>query len=201
MPECDAIALVTPNLQTGYSVALTYSTAVPRALVSTQLNTLLKETGWRAYNINITDRGLSPSAKDAMTSLGFTTPQVVDLRNGYLQVLPFIKALKALKSIRLVYIVPPGFRFSGPVQYADRHVKITMAQSGNTFSYGITIKNPNFGTLNLPGVNQPTLSTTKHSNGPGWNCIAYVILLALGVGVLTFFVTGLQVKNNRSSKQ
>lgn len=97
---------------------------------------------------------LSGASSPKMTCTTFTTLALIRPGAGHFDIEPFIVALKAYRHIRLSFIVPAGYTFSGLRTYKDRYVSISVdpqsSDAGATYTYDVHVIDPSFKSLNLP---------------------------------------------------
>ena len=169
-------------------VSITYPTVVQRSQAQAHLSLLLKETGWNASDIKISDASVMTSGANPMTSAEFITTNAIKLETKYLPVEPIIKSLTDLKRVEIFYLMPAGFQFRGLQDYENRYVRITLGRSENTYHYIIDVKRSDFDKLNLPVPGSEAQSSANSRNyHPA--VLALLIALALATAILVYALT------------
>jgi len=196
----DVLVWIDAREQGRHWVSLTYAKVIEKSQVEDYFNRLLSETGWTATNVDISDQSLSASGENPMTSIVFVAPQAVRLDSGTLPIEPIVKALRDLKGMKIVYIVPPDFRFRGLSDFENKYVKISLKRGTNTYEYTVTIKDADFDTLGLPttGVRR-TPSETKRDR-PGAVALLLVAMLAVLAAALTYLVMSRAAKTKAGNR-
>ncbi len=172
-------------------VSFTYPKVVSQNQAMAHLSRVTSETGWQTLDLRITNNSLLKSGSNPMTSVEFTTPQVVRLDLGGFPIEPLIKAFKDLKHIEIVYVTPPNFTFQGLKNFENKYVKITLQRGTNTYRYQITIKDSDFETLGLPFLQPEAPSTPKTEVATEHKsralAVVLIIIIALIAGALTYY--------------
>lgn len=175
-------------------VSITYPGVLSRDEAKADLDRLIAETGWKVSNVQISSIPEAPNEHNAVTSIDFTTPAVVNLASGGLLVEPFVKTFRRLVRIDLVYIVPSDFSFVGLKHFENKFVKIVLQRGTNTYRYSILIKNQAFGDLNLPFLQPEKPDEAAREVEPErrtakiWTCIL-ILGLAFTAGGITYIAT------------
>jgi hypothetical protein len=192
-PVKGQLLMVTLDALGTTSAALTYHGEMPLAEAQEDLNEIARLTGWKMY-----DAELSTSKVDnsMMTSVAFAATNAIPPQTGGLPVEPLIIALKRLKSLELVFVMQPDFKFHGLRDYDDRYVRIRLRNSGQTYSYNVDIKRDDFTKLGLPVIVEPEAAvpqTPKQSNRMIWP-----ILISLSIGTSVWLIAHFSRKRKTS---
>ena len=174
-------------------VGLTYSGMVPHAQALRDVRALQAATGWNVSGIQVTDLPAPiQKATGKMTGIDFVAPGVVAPQSHTLPVEPFVSSLRAYHHVTLTYLVGSGFAFQGLRDYADNHIKISLAQRGATYTYQIYYHDGRFGRLNLPRYQLPMADARSAQTGgkrrvDPW-LLGLVALAAVGAGCIVYAV-------------
>jgi hypothetical protein len=169
-------------------VAITYPKVISRTAAETSIATLLRETGWAARNIDISDGSVETSGENPMTAIQFVTTATVQPANGYLPIEPIIRAFRTEKRVDIQYMPPPGFLFRGIKDFSNQYVQIKLISGNNAYRYSVQIKDPSFTTLNLPKPGAPA-SATKLDPRSQWTIRFLIIVLASIAAVIAFMIS------------
>lgn len=182
----DALIWIDARKPSANWVSMTYPSVIKKKQAEDDLARLLKETGWSATNIKITNASVMNKGENPMTSIEFMTPEAVNINSGYFPIEPIIKALRNLKNIEILYLVPSGFQSQSVGNYENKYVKITLSHGTDSYRYAIQIKNSDFDSLRLPVQKQ-----AADQDGSRYHpiIIALVILLALMAAFLAYTLT------------
>lgn len=137
-------------------VTFTYSRAISQSQAIRDFAAYSKITQRTLNDVEVSTEAtpLNGGPSIPMTCVTFTTPQLTQVQSGHFDVEPFVRALHAYKHLRLSFIAPGGFRFSGLRSFHNRFVDIDMtmmaAGSSSTYTYDVGIKDGSFALLNLP---------------------------------------------------
>jgi len=188
----DVLVWIDATRQAGTWVSVTYPKVVQRAQAEDHLRRLLAETGWTASNVRISEGSVTVQGENPMTSAEFMVPQQsLALESGVLPVEPFIEALRDLKNIELLYIVPQGFAFQGLADFENKYVKITLKRGSNSYRYAIIVKRSDFRELGLPrpGIQAQPPADAEEKGGMNAALVGLVVALALATGALAYLIT------------
>ncbi len=172
-------------------VAITYAGAVSEQRARGDLRALLAATKWSASDVVVDSQPLAPG-EPRMTSVSFVASTLVPYPGGILPAAPFIEAYKTYRSLVLLFQLQRPYRFGGPTSYQDRYLSVRLQQSPNNYRYDISITDPKFGSLNLPGV--PEEKAQENTGGtrkrpPLALALALTIGIAVSVGIAVYLLT------------
>lgn len=200
-PRLPDVLVVVDATRPGQSVSFTYPRIVRREIAQGDLAKLLKETGWSAINIKITDEGGSQAGVSPSTTVEFLVQQAVN-PSGFLPIEPMVKAFRSLQYIQVLYWLPANYRFTGPGDFQNRYVSIKLNARESVLTYDIRVLDSGFSSLGIPTVQNT--SAVPHPQprpaGPGWGVVLAVIVLALVIGVLVYIITDNLVKRGRQGR-
>lgn len=156
-PDVQIMALPHPTGQ--WSVTAVYPAPVTREKAEAHLRRLLAVTGWKGNSVAFENR--SPESGEAqgggaldggaLSSMTFLTgAPLVDAQKGTLAVEPFARAYRDLSRIHVTYLLPGGFTFRGLRRYSDPNIEVAFSGGRNSYTYRLTIKNPETETFGLP---------------------------------------------------
>jgi hypothetical protein len=168
-------------------VAITYPKVIPRPAAEMSIATLLRETGWAARNIDISDGSVETSGDNPMTAIQFVTTATVQPANGYLPIEPIIRAFRNQKLVEIQYMPPPGFLFRGLKDFTNRYVQIKLISGNNAYRYSVQIKDPSFTSLDLPKPGTP--AAAKPDQHVQWTVRFLIVVLALTAAVIAFMIS------------
>lgn len=191
MPDA-LVWISSPNTAATY-ISVTFPKAISDTQAQMLLANILKETGWTANNINITTDKPSESNGNPMTSIEFMPIQSAIYPDGTLPVEPLVKALKEMKSIQILVMTPPGFKYAGVNNFENRYIKLTLTTGQNTYNFNINVKDSNFQDPGFPKTNVTT-PTEPTKSGVGWGIITLIIIIALLVAAMVFYKMNKQIK-------
>lgn len=169
-------------------VSLTYSKAISKTQVEADLQKILKETGWVAANVTISDGETANVGEPPMTTVEFSTVSSVVNENGVLAIEPIVIALRGYKRFEILYIVPPHASFLTPDRFENKYVKIALERGKNSYRYTVDIKNPGFDVLKLPSSMPKQVEQQTAVRKRLYLLLPLAIILALLVGVTTFLI-------------
>ena len=199
-PAPDVIVWVDARNQGGHWVSVTYAKVIARSEAEHQLWQLLSETGWSAANVDISDETLSAPPENPMTSVTFMTPEAIKLESGVLPVEPIVKPLRRLRTMKIIYVVPPSFTFHGLEDYENKYVKISLKRGTNTYEYTVIVKDAKFETLGLPPTGIAQRPTQSGWRRPGALALSFVAALAVFAAALTYLVTRRAARPNTGDR-
>jgi hypothetical protein len=191
----DVLVWVDARSVSGHSISMTYPKVVSRAKAEAHLHSLLDATGWVQTNVKITDASLEKSGANPMTSAEFVTSQAVRIESGVFPIEPIITALRDLKKVEVLFMVPSAFRFKGLRDYEDRYVTVRLRRSVDAYTYSVRIKDSSFQTLGLP-----TSSEQGQASAPGFGkltAVLTVVLLAVLAAAAAYLITCRLTGNRR----
>lgn len=170
------------------SVAIVYPKLIPKNVAEASVSTMLRETGWNASNLSISDGGTANSGELPMTSIEFRTSSTLDMESGYLPIEPIIKAFRNVKQMEIQYILPQTFYFRGVGDFQNRYVQIKLISGNNAYRYAVHIKDPSFTTLGLP---KPQVQSTapKTVDRTQLTIKILIVALALMAAAIAFMVS------------
>ncbi len=184
----DVLVLIDARNPQANWVAITYGKVLPRPAAETAIATLLRETGWTARNIDISDSSVFQSGEAPMTAIQFMTTATTQPQTGYLPIEPIIKAFRTEKVIEIQYILPQSFYFHGVGDFSNKYVQIKLISGNNAYRYSVTVKDPSFTSLNLPGPQVPQ-AASKPEQQSQWTIRLLIVLLALMAAVIAFMIS------------
>ena len=173
------------------AVSITYPKVVPKAQAEADLANLLRETGWGAASVNITEGSVMKTGEFPMTSVEFMTPSVVQ-NDGILPVEPMARAFRNVKNIEVQYLTPATFYFRGWGNFENKYVKITLNRGNNSYRYSIRIKDAGFKSLGLPKLaTQGNAGNDAVGRRSGVTLITtiLIVMLALMAATLAYIFT------------
>lgn len=168
--------------------SMTYPKVVPRAQAQKHLDELLKNTGWVAASVNISDSSVMESGENPMTSIELVVNGNVDLKSGVLPLVPIVKTLKDLRNFEILYLTPQTFVFRGYEDYENKYVKITLRHGNNSYVYSVKVKDSSFTTLNPPLPESKSAPKVGRS-GMSRMVTALIVVLAFLAAALAFMLT------------
>ncbi len=185
----DILLLVVQRPTGGDQLNLTYGTTVSHAQVTKDIIALARETGWALGTPTITD-AQPPSSRypvNAMTSVVVTTPQAVQPQTHSFPIDALASAFRSYRRIGIIFFTAPGFVFQGPREYADKNIKVTIAETSSTsYTCQIEILDPNFSSLNLP-LSQPAPGAARRPVSPT-AALLLVLAAAAGTGLIVYLL-------------
>ena len=192
----DVLILVLSGTGPWDQISINYSSEIPVADVRKDILALANENRWVIKNEHATTASASTPGAKPTTSLTFQTPRIVNADSGLLPIEPFITVLKRFKSMEIVFLVSPQFKFHGLKNFDDEYVNIRLKQSGGSYRYRVEIKDNEFERLGLP------LKEVKQDNRhrapiTGGVRIALSIALALLGAVLVYFIAAFIYKGRK----
>ncbi|HEY3330132.1 MAG TPA: hypothetical protein VGK19_08950 [Capsulimonadaceae bacterium] len=137
-------------------VTFTYPKEMSEKIAMRDFLAYSKVTSRTLHEVQVsTDRTpLASGQSQRMTCVTFTTPGLVRTGATHFELEPFILSLKEYKHIRLSFIAPPGFSFSGLRTYKDKNVAIRLdpvaSGGGTTYTYDVRVLDATFTSLRLP---------------------------------------------------
>lgn len=184
----DVLILIVASNPQITSVSIIYPKLIPKNVAEANLSTMLRETGWNASNLNISDGSAANSGELPMTSIDFRTSFTLDMESGYLPIEPIIKAFRNVKQMEIQYILPQTFYFHGVGDFQNRYVQIKLISGNNAYRYAVHIKDPSFTTLGLP---KPQVQSTapKAVDRTQLTIKILIVALALMAAAIVFMVS------------
>jgi hypothetical protein len=137
-------------------VTFTYATGLTDEQAMKDFLAYSKITARTLHDVQISTgrTALSGAASPVMTCVTFTTPDVIRSNVPYFDLEPFIQTMKGYHHLRLIFVTPAGFQFTGLRNYEDRNVRISLdqlsAKGGTTYTYNVNVLNSRFQALHLP---------------------------------------------------
>jgi len=125
--------------------------------------------GWQIADVKIKDDRFV-SVMDEMkgntqgqmqTYVDFSAAGVINPRERWIALEPFIVALKDYSPLRLAVAVEGEARVDGPGDYADNKVQIEYNRQQNTTAYDITVKDPNLASTGVPAHPTPSRAQAR----------------------------------------
>jgi hypothetical protein len=174
----------------GQFVSITYPSVIKKAQAEEHLRRLTAATGWTVENVRITDDSVEASGENPMTSVEFATPQAVKIDSPALPVEPIVTALKDVKSMEILFMLPPSFRFRVLGDYENKYIRIVRRQGISTYTYDITVKDSSFESLDLPVPKQDSEAAGNTRGKLGILIVALAIVLAAMTAILAYSITG-----------
>lgn len=193
----DALVWISATDPSVTYISITFPRIIQKARADSYLASILKYTGWSASGIKITSDSASGNGGNPMTAIEFASPQLAAAQDGTLPIEPFIKALRDLKSIQMLVMTYPGFRYAGVGSFENRYVKISLAAGQNSLNFSIDVKDPRFTDLGLPKPNQEGVAATPTRPAPGIAIL--IVVLAIAVSIAVYFGTKNYMNRNRRS--
>lgn len=139
------------SIMGGYDeIQINYTSVVPDAQVRQDLAALTSKTGWTVQRVHTTTLSSKTPGAKPTTQTTFLAPSIINRTQGLLPIALYIDTLKRFKVIEVDYILAQGMRFGGLQDYENNDVKIQFKQAGNSYTYRITVKNPNFVKVSIP---------------------------------------------------
>ena len=179
-------------------VSVTFPKVIPQTQAEVLLAGILKETGWTANNINITSDKPSDNDGNPMTSIEFMFSQSAIYSDGSLPIEPLVKALKEMKSMQILVMTYPGFKYTGTGGFENRYVKLSLVTGQNSYNFNIDIKDSNFQDPGFPKVKTGIQNEQVNQPAVGWGIITLIFILAISAAtVVFFFMKRLQIKKQQ----
>lgn len=168
-------------------VGIIYPKLVSRTEAETAVAALLRETGWVAQNINVSDGSATNPGEKPMTAVDFNTTAGLELASGYLPIEPIIKAFRNTNLMEIQYVLPQQFFFRGLGDYKNKYVQIKLVAGSNAYRYSIRVTDASFTNLNLPGPSTSSAQTPASPNS-GYTVKVLIVLLAIITAVIVFMI-------------
>ena len=181
------------------AVSITYPKVVTRTQAEAALSNLLRETGWSAASVNITDGSIMKSGEFPMTAVEFNTPSAIQA-DGVITIEPIVRAFRNTTNIQVQYLTSPTVYVSSLGSFENKYVKITLNRGINAYRYSIRIKDSGFEDLGLPKpAAERNASTRAVGQGSRVTIIATVliIMLALMAATLAYIFTARFTRNRK----
>jgi hypothetical protein len=179
--------LVLISLRGDGMASVAYSKKVSKSDATSDLQRLVKETGWQIQGVNITtDTGMISGDSRPTTAIDFSRSSMSD--DLMLPIEPIIAAYKNLSNIQIVYLLPQYAGVNGSPNFENNDVSIQMSGNAGSCQYQVLIKNHSFEKLVLPRyapLKQPATSKKQSSRGLD---ILLVVTLALTTAVCVYSV-------------
>lgn len=178
----DALVIVTSDPQGDDYVSIAYTTEISKEQLKADLAEIQKASGWKIEKVK-SAVGSPGAGLPLTTSTEFHTLGVVDYKQGYLYVEPFVIALKRLREIDIQFLIPGEFSFKGLQDFSNDTVNVKFSRDGIQYIYSIELAKNDFQTLNLP---------KPHSN----RALLWVgiIILALVAAAAAYWVSARYMK-------
>lgn len=169
-------------------VSVTFPKVVAQTQAEQILANILKETGWTGYNISINTDKPSDSGGNPMTSIEFALNQSAVYPDGSLPIEPLVKALKNIKSIQILVMTYPGFKYAGVKSFENKYIKLILAERQDSYDFNINVKNSSFQDPGFPKNQQNTESDQASKPNIRWGSITIIIVLAISIAAAVFFL-------------
>ena len=172
------------------AVSITYPKVVTRTQAESDLSNLLKETGWSAASVNITEGSIMKTGEFPMTAVEFLTPSAIQT-DGVIPIEPIVRAFRNMHYIEVQYLTSPTMYMSTLGSFENKYVKITLNRGNNAYRYSIRIKDSSFQDLGLPKLVPETAgsSTVGQRSGIRLMITILIIMLALMAATLAYIFT------------
>ena len=182
----DVQLLIAPLDASGTAgIALTYPGVVTTREAQADLESIVRQTRWAIQDRQLTINRETTPDRPAMSSIEFTAANAVPGQSGALPVEALITALKAHKSMSLIFAMRPEFQFAGLRDFENDFVRIQFRESGKTYTYYVEVKNSDFEKLNLPIIVQQGEVPQRTAAGPAF---LIPLIISAGVGAAVWFI-------------
>lgn len=181
----DALVWIDARNPAASWVSITYPKVVPKATAEMHLGVLLRETGWIASDLAITEGSIMKSGENAMTSVEFSIPAAFDPASGYLPIEPLVRAFQGASEVQIQYVVPQTFQFRGLGDFENKYVRIKLYSGNNAYRYSVRFKVRQFHALDLPPPSAPKTVSLGRMD-PAVKML--ILALALVTATLAFVV-------------
>ncbi len=174
----EVIVLILSGMGDSDQVSISYSRVIPTSEADKDIEAIKRVSFWTIRNPKVSTKTTGTPGGKPTTSAQFVTLPIANVREGTIPLEPFITALKRFKTMQVIYLIPGKFVFRGLKDFENDYVKIDLRQSGGSYTYKVTVKNPGFDRLGLPlKMERPVVA---RKTGPP---IAAKVLLVFGVAL------------------
>lgn len=180
-----AIVLILPGFAGDYQVSMAYTGEVAEKDVRTDLSVLARDTHWKIRNVKITTLSSAIPHAKRTTTASFVVGGLASPREGWLQVEPFVNALKRYKWIEIAYLQAPEMRYRGIKDFENEFVKIMLSVKGRLYRFTVEVKDSGFDRLDLPLVAEEEKTGGGLAQGPR---IAIILAVALLGGIIVYLI-------------
>ena len=179
------------------AVSITYPKVITRTRAEADLSNLLRETGWSAASVNITEGSVMKTGEFPMTAVEFLTPSAIQ-NDGVIPIEAIVKAFRNKAYIEVQYLMSPTTYVSALGSFENKYVKIRLNRGNNAYRYSIRIKDSGFQDLGLPKAPPEAKagsSTAEQRTDIRLITTVLIIVLALMAAMLAYIFTSRVIRH------
>jgi hypothetical protein len=145
-------------------VGITFNQKVPTAQARKDVAEIARRTGWNLDPVRVTHEAATPGGP-VMTSVEFAAP-AVDPRTHSLPVEPFVLALRRFRRVSVMFVLPEGFPYWGPLSHQAPGIAMRGERVKGTYTFHFTIIDPKIQAFKLPLRNPNAPPSPKDTSVP-----------------------------------
>ena len=181
------------------NAAVTYADKTPLAKAQKDLDSIIKQTGWRVSDPTLTNNPATTPQRPTRTSVEFVVAKALSPETGGFPLEPLVTALKRFRNIEIVFAMRPEFRFQGLTNYENDYVRIGIRTGGQTYNYRVFVKRADFTKLDLPMVVEPIAANTQPP--PRSRSVFWPLLISAAVGLGVWLVARTARTKRKAQKE
>jgi hypothetical protein len=191
-PPFRVVAWVAPNGATD-AVMLCFPVAENHDKVRAIVERMSELSGWQVMGLRIEDDRFVSAWDQAEqknpqgqleTFVEFSAAGVINPKERWLRLDPFIVALREYSPMRLAVAVDQQIRLDGPGNFEDNTVRIECNRQPTSIVYDITVKDPNLSSTGAPAhPPAPAAAPPQVARPSGMPWFAWAIIAVVAVAV------------------